>query len=178
MKRSQEREKAMIAVYQYLLVNRDVDTLIEDTYERKKAEVDPYFTTLVHTAIDNAALYEGYINDVLKEGWKFARLGAIEKAILLCGCSEFEIKAENLTQIEISEEIFKNIEKYEFKNGEIVLIENFETLKAKEARKEEILNQLKEIDNKSIRALRANEQERLNELEAQAVELRKELQEL
>ena len=65
MKRSQEREKAMIAVYQYLLVNRDVDTLIEDTYERKKAEVDPYFTTLVHTAIDNAALYEGYINDVL-----------------------------------------------------------------------------------------------------------------
>ena len=92
MKRSQEREKAMIAVYQYLLVNRDVDTLIEDTYERKKAEVDPYFTTLVHTAIDNAALYEGYINDVLKEGWKFARLGAIEKAILLCGCSEFEMK--------------------------------------------------------------------------------------
>ena len=96
----------------------------------------------------------------------------------LDGCSEFEIKAENLTQIEISEEIFKNIEKYEFKNGEIVLIENFEILKAKEARKEEILNQLKEIDNKSIRALRANEQERLNELEAQAVELRKELQEL
>ena len=51
-------------------------------------------------------------------------------------------------------------------------------LLAKEARKEEILNQLKEIDNKSIRALRADEQERLNELEAQAVELRKELQEL
>ena len=96
----------------------------------------------------------------------------------LDGCSEFEIKAENLIQIEISEEIFKNIEKYEFKNGEIVLIENFEILKAKEARKEEILNQLKEIDNKSIRALRADEQERLNELEAQAVELRKELQEL
>ena len=77
-----------------------------------------------------------------------------------------------------NEEIFKNIEKYEFKNGEIVLIENFEILKAKEARKEEILNQLKEIDNKSIRALRADEQERLNELEAQAIELRKELQEL
>ena len=51
-------------------------------------------------------------------------------------------------------------------------------LLAKEARKEEILNQLKEIDNKSIRALRADEQERLNELEVQAVELRKELQEL
>lgn len=93
----------------------------------------------------------------------------------LDGCSEFEIKAENLAQIEISEEVFKNIKKYEFKNGEIVQIENYKTLKAKEARKEEILNQLKEIDDKSIRALRSNEQERLNELEAQAVELRKEL---
>ena len=58
------------------------------------------------------------------------------------------------------------------------LDQQIEILKAKEARKEEILNQLKEIDNKSIRALRADEQERLNELEAQAVELRKELQEL
>lgn len=96
----------------------------------------------------------------------------------LDGCSEFAIKANNLKQIEISEEIFKDIEKYEFKNDEIVKIENYETLKAKEARKGEILNQLKDIDDKSIRALRANEQERLNELEAQAVELRKELQEL
>ena len=92
MKRSQEREKAMIAVYQYLLVERDVDTLIEDTFERKIDKVDPYFTELVHTAIDNAETYEGYINEVLKEGWKFARLGTIEQAILLCGCSEFAMK--------------------------------------------------------------------------------------
>ena len=34
----------------------------------------------------------------------------------LDGCSEFEIKAENLIQVEISEEIFKNIEKYEKEN--------------------------------------------------------------
>ena len=92
MKRSQEREKAMIAVYQYLLVNRDVDTLIEDTFERKIDKVDSYFTQLVHTAVDNADTYEGYINEVLKEGWKFSRLGAIERAILLCGCSVFEMK--------------------------------------------------------------------------------------
>ena len=64
MKRSQEREKAMIAVYQYLLVNRDVDTLIEDTFERKIDKVDSYFTQLVHTAVDNADTYEGYINEV------------------------------------------------------------------------------------------------------------------
>ena len=35
MKRSKEREKAMIAVYQYLLVNRDVNQLIEDTFGKK-----------------------------------------------------------------------------------------------------------------------------------------------
>lgn len=92
MKRSQEREKAMIAVYQYLLVNRDVDTLIEDTYERKLDEVDPYFVEMAHVAVEKEELFAGYVNEVLKEGWKFDRLGTIERAILLCGCAEFDLK--------------------------------------------------------------------------------------
>lgn len=92
MKRSKEREKAMIAVYQYLLVNRDVNQLIEDTFEMKPKDVDPYFVDVIHTAIDNTDRYHGYIDEVLKEGWKFDRLGTIEKAILLCGCAEFDLK--------------------------------------------------------------------------------------
>ena len=48
----------------------------------------------------------------------------------------------------------------------------------KQEKREEILTQLKAIDEKSIRALRANEQDRLDELEAQAILLRKELQKL
>lgn len=92
MKRSQEREKAMIAVYQYLLVNRDVDTLIEDTYNRKIKDVDEYFRDIVHNAVDEEERYSSYINEVLKEGWNYDRLGTIEKAILLCGCAEFDLK--------------------------------------------------------------------------------------
>lgn len=92
MKRSQEREKAMIAVYQYLLVNRDINQLIEDTYETKPSEVDSYFVNVIHDAIDNENRYHGYIDEVLKEGWTFERLGTIEKAILLCGCAEFNLK--------------------------------------------------------------------------------------
>lgn len=92
MKRSQEREKAMIAVYQYLLVNRDINQLIEDTYETKTDKVDPYFVDVIHDAIDNEDRYHGYIDEVLKEGWTYARLGTIEKAILLCGCAEFNLK--------------------------------------------------------------------------------------
>lgn len=65
--------------------------------------------------------------------------------------------------IEITEEEF---EKFNF-----VREKETET----EDKKQEILTKLKEIDEKSIRALRNNEQYRLDTLEAQAVELREKL---
>ena len=49
---------------------------------------------------------------------------------------------------------------------------------AKEARKQEILRKLDELDLKSIRAIRANDQEYIDKYEAQAEELRKQLKEL
>ena len=35
---------------------------------------------------------QGYINEVIKKGWSYDRLGAIEKAILINGCAEFDLK--------------------------------------------------------------------------------------
>ena len=91
MNRHEEREKAMITVYEDLLAERDLDELIEDTYQMKVEEVDPYFVDVIRTAIKNKDRYAGYINEVLKD-WTFDRLGMIEKAILLNGCAEFDLK--------------------------------------------------------------------------------------
>lgn len=93
----------------------------------------------------------------------------------LNGGSQLPIVSDNIFQIEITEEIFNNIEKYEYKNGEIVKIENYEEKQQKEQRKSEILAELDTIDLKSIRALRSEEHERLTELEQQAETLREEL---
>ena len=92
----------------------------------------------------------------------------------LNGCSACKLVQANTIQISITKEIFDNIERYKYENGLIVEIENYDELQAKEQRKAEILEELNTLDLKSIRALRANEAERLQELENQAIELRKE----
>lgn len=92
MNRSELREKAMITVYQYLLVKRDTKQLIEDAFEMEQKDIPEYFVKLIHTAIDNEEKYKGYINEVIKKGWSYDRLGAIEKAILINGCAEFDLK--------------------------------------------------------------------------------------
>lgn len=88
MTRHQDREKAMIAVYQYQLCNRDIDTYIEDNF---KEDEDIYIQQVIHQSVANVARYKSYINEVL-EGWTFDRLGFVEQAILLNGCAEFDLK--------------------------------------------------------------------------------------
>ncbi len=92
MNRSELREKAMIAVYQYILVSRDTKELIEDAFETSIDDVPTYFVNIVRTAIQNQERYKEYINQVIKKGWTYDRLGAIEKAILINGCAEFDLK--------------------------------------------------------------------------------------
>lgn len=92
MNRSELREKAMITVYQYILVKRDTKELLEDAFERPYDEINPYFKQVVSLAIEKMDVYQSYIDEVIKKGWSFARLGTIEKAILLNGCAEFDLK--------------------------------------------------------------------------------------
>ena len=82
MKRHELREKSMIAIYQNLLVNTDIDELIRDQFEMEPEKLDPYFHDVINTAISHKDEYAGYIDQVL-DGWTFERLGYIEKAILL-----------------------------------------------------------------------------------------------
>lgn len=80
--------------------------------------------------------------------------------------SEVSFKVGESQAIKISQEEYEQ------------LANEKQALREKEERKQEILLQLSEIDNKSIRALRNNEADRLQELEKQAEELREELKEL
>ena len=85
-----------------------------------------------------------------------------------------KLKCIDIFNLEISQEIYDNLEKYNYVNGEFVINPDYENQKRIKERKAEILNELNTLDLKSIRALRAYEVERLQELENQAIELRKE----
>lgn len=66
---------------------------------------------------------------------------------------------------------------YQLYDGEYLTPEEIE-VKNTERKRQEILDELDKLDLKSIRAIRANDEEYIAQYEAQAQELRKQLQEL
>ncbi|NCB34239.1 MAG: transcription antitermination factor NusB [Erysipelotrichia bacterium] len=98
MNRHQNREKAMTCVYQYLIYPRDEKSLIEDNYKPEEISEDQYIRDAIHQAIDHKDRYVGYIDNVLDD-WKFERLGAVEQALLLLGCAEFDLKQVEMAVI-------------------------------------------------------------------------------
>jgi len=87
-----------------------------------------------------------------------------------CPCS-----GGGITCIEITEEVFDNINQYMYKRGKIVINPDWEEEQAKEERIQEIYARLTEIDNKSIRAIRANDTDYIEAYEQEAIALREEL---
>lgn len=98
MNRHNEREKAMICVYQNLLTNKNVKESLEDIFLVKENEISDFAKSLVYNSIENKERYASYINEVLK-GWTFDRLGYLEQAILLIGCTEFDLKLNQMAII-------------------------------------------------------------------------------
>jgi len=90
MSRSEQREKAVLSLYAYLSLPRDIHSIMEDSFGSLD-KADPYFIRVVENAQEHIQEYKNYINQVL-ENWTFDRLGTIEKAILLIGCAEFSLK--------------------------------------------------------------------------------------
>lgn len=87
-----------------------------------------------------------------------------------------EVFTDNRYQIEISEEVYNNYQagKYLYQNGELVINPQYD----KDVRIVEIKQALDELDLKSIRALRANDTEYIEQYEAEAQALRNELRTL
>lgn len=92
------------------------------------------------------------------------------------GCCE--CLNEGIINLEISESVFNEIDKYKYEDGELVVNPNYEKEKHKRERTEEILKRLQELDSKSIRAIRANDTEYIQRYEEEAISLREELHSL
>ena len=87
-----------------------------------------------------------------------------------------EVFTDNRYQIEISEEIYNNYQagRYLYQDGELVINPQYD----KDVRITEIKQLLDELDLKSIRALRSNEEDYLQQYEEEAIALRNELRTL
>ena len=87
MDRHSLRENSIVCIYQNLLVNKSINETILDVFE--SVEIDGFAQMLIDKSITNKERYIGYINNVMSE-YSFDRLGYIEQALLLMGCSEFD----------------------------------------------------------------------------------------
>lgn len=101
------------------------------------------------------------------------------------GIGQCECLNENIQNIVVTEEVYNAIASdkllYIWDGTDVVLNPNYEQEQAEKEKQErikEIHAELDALDLKSVRPLRAGETDRLAVLEAQAVELREELQEL
>lgn len=91
MKRRELRQNIMIILYQYQLLECDVNQAIENTFDQSLNDVDEFVKKIVYTAVKENKRYEQYINEELQE-WTFGRLGYVEQAILMAACAEFDLK--------------------------------------------------------------------------------------
>lgn len=87
MKRHELRKQAMISIYQFLLLEEDINEILENNYTYR----DEYFTKVIINVSDKKEEYIQKINELL-DNWTFDRLGYPESAILLLGVSELDIK--------------------------------------------------------------------------------------
>lgn len=86
MNRHQQRLKLMVAIYQYLLLNKDINDVAEDI-KTDDMSINEYFYDILATIYDNEETLIHMIDDKLSD-WNYHRLGYIEQAILLLGSVE------------------------------------------------------------------------------------------
>lgn len=125
------REKAVFAVYQWLLINASREELhlylITSKALREDEEAINYSRLIIDTVMQEYASYRLEVSHYLKKGWTFSRLSYLEQAILLVAC--FEIKQQELDKKIIANEAvelgkkFCDEDSYRFINGILSNIE-------------------------------------------------------
>ena len=95
MNRHEYRVKLVFALYQSLLLNKEISRSVEDNFDDE--EKNEYVTVLENDLIINKDNYIEEISLHLKK-WTFERLSYLEQAILLVATSEInkEIASKNL----------------------------------------------------------------------------------
>ena len=94
MTRRKIREKIFKLLFEYELINNDIEKRINDViteeYLKKDEEID-FLRSYVTEIIANESILIERIKDVL-EGWTYERLGTIEKVLLKISFYEITIK--------------------------------------------------------------------------------------
>lgn len=85
--RHQMRLIAVEALYQHLLLDKDIKKVMRDVM-RGANEIDGYLYSLTVGAADNEETYRELISSRLRSDWTFDRISLLEQAILLMGCQE------------------------------------------------------------------------------------------
>ena len=95
MNRHEYRVKLVFALYQSLLLNKEISRSVEDNFDDE--EKNEYVTVLENDLIINKDNYIEEISLQLKK-WTFERLSYLEQAILLVATSEIkkEIASKNI----------------------------------------------------------------------------------
>lgn len=89
LNRHDSREKIVFALYQHLLLNKDINECFSDNFE--ESDLDDFITSVQKDLIDNKENYIYEISNHLVK-WSFDRLNLVEQAILLEATSELKLK--------------------------------------------------------------------------------------
>lgn len=117
LNRHEYRENIVFALYQHLLLNKDLNSCFEDNF----AEDDNEFVIKIRDdLIRNEKAYIEEISQYLNK-WLFARLNLVEQAILLESVSEIKLKlndkAVTIDEAVILTKKYCDEEAYRYING-------------------------------------------------------------
>jgi transcription antitermination factor NusB len=124
-KRQIAREKAIVGIYQYLLVDSSLEDiyqfLAEDETLSKNPESMEFSKWLVNTTIEHIDSYKSLIAKYLKKGWTIDRISVMEQAILLIAiCEIMESDLDEriiINEAVINAKAFCDETSYKFING-------------------------------------------------------------
>lgn len=116
MNRHETRVKVVTAVYQHLLLNKDMIETFIDNFE----DIDEYVGSIENDLIAHEDEYIETISNNLNK-WTFDRLSYIDQAILLVGTSEYNLNKDN-KKIVIDEAVriakeYSDDDSYKYING-------------------------------------------------------------
>lgn len=101
--RHQQREIALEALYQHLLLDKDIRKSLYDALLGSNA-VNGYLYSLTVGTVENEEHYKEILKPYLREDWEFERLSLLEQAILLMSCQEI-LENETPKSVAINEAV-------------------------------------------------------------------------
>ena len=115
--RHEYREKIVFALYQHLLLHKDLNTCFEDNFE---SDNDEFLAAIREDLANNKDVYITEISKHLNK-WTFDRLNLVEQAIILEAVSEIHLGL-NDTAVVIDEAVilakqYCDEESYKYING-------------------------------------------------------------